>query len=99
MIAPIHRAKIVTKWKLENNIESLPWVPYSPDINVIEHVWSYLKHSLSKLKKIPSNKNELKNLTVEIYESITTSFIRNLIKSMPKICQNIIDVNGAPTKY
>ena len=36
--APIHMAKKSQNWLLEYNIEVLPWLPYSPDLNLIKHI-------------------------------------------------------------
>ena len=36
--ARIHTAKKVKEWLLEMGIEMIEWPPYSPDMNLIEHV-------------------------------------------------------------
>ncbi|KAK6535714.1 hypothetical protein TWF694_011914 [Orbilia ellipsospora] len=38
-----HVAKIVTEWFADTETSLLPWCPYSPDLNPIEHVWWLLK--------------------------------------------------------
>ncbi|CAG8815483.1 14352_t:CDS:2, partial [Cetraspora pellucida] len=35
------------------------WVPYSPDLNPIEHLWDYPDCQVRKRKPLPSSKNEL----------------------------------------
>ena len=47
--APIHRARSVAEFLLENNITTLPWPPYSPDINCIENVWAKMKKDVGRL--------------------------------------------------
>ena len=97
--APIHRASIVNQWKEQNNIKSLQWVSQSPDLNIIENVWSKLKHGLSKIGKLPNDVNSLKKDIAEVYSSIQVSYIRSLIKSMTRRCSKVIEAKGGQTKY
>ncbi|CAF1463496.1 unnamed protein product [Didymodactylos carnosus] len=39
---PKHTAGIVKDWLKEKGIEILEWVPYSPDLNPMEHMWDEL---------------------------------------------------------
>jgi transposase len=49
--APVHRSIKTRKWLESENIETLPWVANSPDINLIENVWSWLKNELFLMRE------------------------------------------------
>ena len=41
--ARCHDSVYTNQFMEENSIELLPWVPYSPDLSIIENVWSFIK--------------------------------------------------------
>ena len=58
--ALIHKASIITKFFKENRIKVLKWPPYSPDLNLIKHIWFLLKEMVYKvnpdIKKLTRDK-------------------------------------------
>ncbi len=69
----------------------------SPDLNPIEHAFHLLK---TKLKgKCPKNKQELKTVAVEAWQSITRDETQRLVMSMHSRLQAVIDCKGFATKY
>lgn len=35
---PVHTDNIINEWLTVNNIETVPWPSYTPDLNLIENV-------------------------------------------------------------
>ena len=82
--APIHRSRIVKKWKNDNNIESLEWCGNSPDLNPIENLKKkILKLKIAKYKS--TNKLLPKRAIVKAWrEDIPVELCRGLMESMDR---------------
>lgn len=101
---PKHTAK-VTKAYLESvNITEaegtlLYWPAQSPDLNPIEHMWTYLKRQLGKYPTHPKSCKELwQRISVEWYK-IPVEFCRELIRSMPRRVAAVHKAKGKQTRY
>ena len=46
--APVHRAHTVDNYKDQNEVTSMEWPAQSPDLNIIENIWLYMKRELQK---------------------------------------------------
>lgn len=94
---PKHTAHIVRDWLLYYAPRQLYPPPQSPDLNVIEHVWEILQRKIRKhhITSAPMLKEKLK----EEWRNITPSETENLVNSMPRRLQAVIDARGGPTKY
>jgi transposase len=87
--APIHKAKMITKWLRENGVKVLKWPPYSPDLNQIEHLWFVLKEIREALGKA------LK----EAWESIPEKRFKVLWKKYNRRIDAVCKAKGWWTKY
>lgn len=78
-----------------------PWAPRSPGMNVIEHVWAFIKHKLSRINASPANDDELWEMIRREWDELGANhdFIEALFDSMPRRVENLINVQGGPTKY
>jgi transposase len=92
----VHGEKNVTSYFTSKEIEVIKWPAKSPDLNLIEAVWSQLKY---KLKRSYQNKEELVEDICNCWESIPFSLIENLYKSMNRRIQAVIAAEGGPTDY
>lgn len=94
---PKHRSRLCSDGKREKSVQVLDWPSQSPDANPIENVWSYIKHKLQGKKTFT-----LKQLSTQIrriWRSLPREYAENLVSSMPRRCQAIIDAGGDWTPY
>ena len=80
-------------------INLLPWPPFSPDLNPIEHVWDSMKDNMQEKypelegrSRMPCER--LRQIVVEAWESISFGYLLHLIESMPNRCQAVIEARG-----
>ncbi|UYV64526.1 hypothetical protein LAZ67_3001100 [Cordylochernes scorpioides] len=80
------------------DVQMLPWPPYSPDLSPIEHVWDIIGRRLHALPQ-PRSEDELWQMVEREWRAIPQDAIRTLIDSLPRRVAACIDVRGGPTCY
>ena len=68
-----------------------------PDLNLIENLWAHMareveKHSCETMEA-------LQDVVAAVWDKIDADDMRELVHSMPKRCQAVIDAQGWHTKY
>ena len=97
--APVHRSRITQEYIARNRIKNMSWPAQSPDINIIENIWLYIKRKLqSRIHNINSS-DELFQHTLQIWQDINLNYVRNLYNSIPRRIQQVIRLKGHLTKY
>ncbi|KAL3266562.1 hypothetical protein HHI36_010728 [Cryptolaemus montrouzieri] len=96
--APPHYARVVLSVLKENDIDLLPWPFCSPDLNLIEHMWDTLKRNLLR-QKVFHHEQQLRLAVQGAWNDLGQNVIDNLILSMPRRCQSVINNRGGPSGY
>ena len=94
---PKHTSKIATQYFETNQIIKIDWPAYSPDMNIIEHIWKILKERV--LSRIPQNIKQFKKFIKEEWYSISNETIKNLYNSKPKRINELKLNKGSYTNY
>uniref|UniRef100_A0A3B5QJL5 Tc1-like transposase DDE domain-containing protein n=1 Tax=Xiphophorus maculatus TaxID=8083 RepID=A0A3B5QJL5_XIPMA len=95
---PCHKAKVISNWLREQNIEILgPWPGNSPDLNPIENLWSIIKRRVDKRK--PRNSDKMQALIVQEWTAISQDLVQKLIESMPGRIAEVLKKRGQHCKY
>uniref|UniRef100_A0A9J8ADP4 Tc1-like transposase DDE domain-containing protein n=1 Tax=Cyprinus carpio carpio TaxID=630221 RepID=A0A9J8ADP4_CYPCA len=96
--APCHKAKVITKWLGDQNVEILgPWPGNSPDLNPIENLWSILKRRVDKQK--PTNSDKLQEVIMKEWVAISQNLAQKLFESMPSRIAEVLKKKCQHCKY
>jgi hypothetical protein len=84
--SPMHTARSVQSWfeEHEEALQHLPWAAQSPDLNIIDTLWSVLENGVRSRYSPPSSLKQLENVPREERYSIPLETIQNLQESIPR---------------
>ena len=77
----------------------MKWPAQSPDLNPIEHAWSYLKKKLGEYKIPPNGMEQLWERVEKEWNEIPAEVCQGLIESMPRRIDEVVKAKGGYTKY
>ncbi|UYV75065.1 GTF2IRD2 [Cordylochernes scorpioides] len=80
------------------DVQMLPWPPYSPDLSPIEHVWDIIGRRLHALPQ-PRLEDELWQMVEREWRAIPQDAIRTLIDSLPRRVAECIAVRACDTDF
>ncbi|GFX12193.1 transposable element Tcb2 transposase [Trichonephila clavipes] len=89
---PKHTARNVKMLCLFHCKQQLHTPPQSPDINVIENLWSTLETAVQKHQI--RNKAHLKQVFQEEWDEISPDITKKLVESVPRRLEDIIKAKG-----
>ncbi|UYV68363.1 hypothetical protein LAZ67_5004075 [Cordylochernes scorpioides] len=79
------------------DVQMLPWPPYSPDLSPIEHVWDIIGRRLHALPQ-PRSEDELWQMVEREWRAIPQDAIHTLIDSLPRRVAACIAVRDRNTE-
>ena len=74
------------------------WPGNSPDLNVVEHIWSILQDSVFKESR-PRNREQLITRVKDEWNAMTTTLTKSLVDSFPERINECLQNDGRSTKY
>ena len=92
-----HTANRTRQWFDDHRVDVMEWPACSPDLNPIENCWSRLKAELDK--RIVHGMNGLFDEATQIWNQMPADFLQNLISSMPRRIEQVIQRQGRAADY
>jgi len=96
--APGHQKYAIQCRKL-NNLETLPWPPQSPDLNLIEALWADMETELGQIYERATNTDDLILMLHAAWGNINSERLLKLVDSMPARLAAVIAAEGNATPY
>jgi hypothetical protein len=99
--APIHTAGTVQSWfgEHERELQHLSWPAQSPDLNIIEPLWSVLQTSVRNRFQTPTSLKQLEDVFREKWHEIPLETVQNLYESIPRRIAALLKAKGGPIPY
>jgi transposase len=104
--AGIHCLKAVAAFYREHHINCIEWPAYSPNLNLIEHLWWVLKRRMYKLYPQYNSFSQTQEewdgfceALKECWRGILTKLIKRLIMLMPRRLAAVRKARGWQTRY
>lgn len=97
--APGCRANCTKEWFKNDEFDVLERPAKSNDFNNIENVWGVMVRKVYRSGKQFDNLDELINRVVDVWESLSEEYLRNIYKSIPRRLVEVIKKKEDSTKY
>jgi hypothetical protein len=96
--APGHKG-VANQCREVNEVESVPWPPQSPDLNLIEALWGEIETELGEAIGRVNDLEVLQIMIKNAWNSIPVDRLDSLIRSMPRRLAAVIAAGGHATPY
>jgi transposase InsO family protein len=99
--APIYTAGTVQSWFEEHKdeLQHLPWPVQSPDLNIIEPLWSVLETRLRNRFPSPMSVKQLEDVLQEEWYNIPLETVQNLYESIPRRTAAVLHAKEGPIPH
>jgi len=94
-----HVARIVQAYLQTQQVQTLPWPAFSPDLSPIEHAWDELERRVQNRPRQAQNARQLTAALVEEWRAIPADCLQMLVRSMRSRITACIQARGGHTRY
>jgi len=92
--ASFHSSKATKRYFKRAPYRTIHWPRRSPDLNLIERVWAFIKQKFYRYPTPPQNAQEMFDRVEEIWRNIPLDFLHELYEEMPKKIKCLIESKG-----
>lgn len=91
------KSNLVQDWLESKSVRCIDFPPYSPDLNPIENLWAVLAREVEKTPC--STVKELMDCVEEVWQTACKPLMAELVASMPRRIEAVLEAKGMHTKY
>jgi transposase len=90
---------------LLRHIPTIKAPPYSPDLNLIEHVWNWMKNWIeehyweARYDPTKIQFDQLRRIVQDAWDAVPDEYVQGLYNSWWRRCEAVKEAHGGPTKY
>ncbi|UYV77284.1 hypothetical protein LAZ67_15000336 [Cordylochernes scorpioides] len=94
-----HVARIVQRFFVNRQIELLPWPVSSPELSLIENMWSMVSQRFTQITSPTATPDQLWQRVEAARSAVPQEHIQSLFESMPRRVAAVISNNGGYSCY
>ncbi|GFU02844.1 transposable element Tcb1 transposase [Trichonephila clavipes] len=94
-----HVARIVQRFFVNHQIELLSWPARSPDLSLIENMWSMVAQRLTQITPPATTPDQLWQRVEAAWSAVPEEPLQSLSESMPRRVAAVISNNGGYSGY
>ena len=83
--------------RLEHGVRGFNWPPSSPDLNVIEKVWRWMKEELKRLPFVPTSVDQLKREIQRLWDQVNPHDYQPYVERLTCKLEDVISLKGLAT--
>ena len=96
---PIHNSTFSKNFFTSKNIKLLEWPSRSPDLNIVENIFSILSASIYSEGKVYKKIDEVWEELDKAFKNLDLNYIKNLYDSIIERLLKVVEVQGDVIKY
>ncbi len=96
--AKVHKGKARLP-RLNRGIRGFNWPPSSPDLNLIEKIWRWIKNEITKLETVPTTIEDIKEVLQELWSEVDPKDWRYLTERLTCKLEDVINSKGMATVH
>ena len=97
--ASVHTAHISQAFLQNAHINVLEGPAKSPDVNIMENIWSDMQEEIKNLPQLPGTAVQLRQAVINAWNNVTQPSIRRLVASVPRRLRQIVAAEGGHINY